>query len=142
MSEEKCTSITTKEPISDDVPPPQNDANKEISVQSDEDNKPEISRKKMKRMQKHEKWIATKGERRKREKEKVKAKVARMIEAGEKIISRKERQRLLIKQCDSLCKVTVVIDCDYADFMKEPELKKLCKQLNRYDHFVMLFFQI
>lgn len=42
------------------------------------------------------------------------------------------KQKLeLIKMNDSKCKVTIIIDCDYEIYMKDEELKKLCKQLNR-----------
>ncbi|KAI2803509.1 tRNA methyltransferase 10 [Blomia tropicalis] len=90
-----------------------------------------LSKKQMKRMLKHEKWIATKSERKKREKEKRKAKIARKKEAGELILSRKQIKSQLVPQRDSPCKVAVVIDCDYADYMNDLEIKKLCKQLNR-----------
>lgn len=101
-----------------------------------------ISKKQFKRLQKQEKWIAGKADRRKREKEKRKAKKAKLAESGEELISRKQLRCTLIKQSDSPCKVTVVIDCDYADYMNEQEVKKLCKQLNRlaisHNHFIIL----
>lgn len=98
---------------------------------SDAKSEQKISKKQLKRMQKHEMWIANKAERKKKEKEKRKAKMAKKLESGEKVISRNQLRKQMVKQSDSPCKVTIVIDCDYAEFMNEMELKKLCKQLNR-----------
>ncbi|KAH9395594.1 tRNA methyltransferase 10 [Tyrophagus putrescentiae] len=78
-----------------------------------------------------EKWNATKADRRKREKAKRKAKRAQLREAGVPVPQLKLRKDQLVRQADSPCKVALVIDCDFAEYMTEMELKKLCKQINR-----------
>lgn len=96
---------------------------------------PTISKKQLKRLAKHERWVAGKADRRKREKAKRKEKRAQVWQSGEPpephlILSRKQRREQLVRQADSPCKVAVVVDCDYGDYMNEAELKKLCKQMN------------
>lgn len=91
----------------------------------------QMSKKQLKKLAKHKKWIESKAERRKQERDKRKMKRAKLKESGMEVLSRNQIKAKLVKMCDSTCKVTIVIDCDYQSFMEEKELKKLCKQLNR-----------
>ena len=91
-----------------------------------------LSKKQQKRAKRQEYWLATKAERRKREKAQRKEKLAKRREAGETIVSRQQIRKQLVRMANSPCKVAIVIDCDYADYMTKEELKKLCKQLIRY----------
>ena len=95
------------------------------------DNGEKLTKKQMKRLQRHQHWIANKVERKKREKLKRKEKIEKLLSSGQVIVSRKQLKKDLVRLKDSKCKVSVVIDCDYADMMNSMELKKLCKQLNR-----------
>lgn len=91
---------------------------------------PKPSKREVKRLARHRQWLANKPERKRREKEKRREKIARLAAAGEKVVSRKELRAQLVPMRDSKCRVRVVIDCDYAHLMAEAEMKKLCKQLN------------
>lgn len=136
MSEDICK-IVAQEGVAvvEDVPNKieNGDINLVDSQKAEQSTTP-ISKKQLKRLAKQEKWIAGKADRRKREKEKRKKKRAQHLQSGKPLdpnfLSRKRRRDLLVKQADSPCKVTVVVDCDYADFMNPTELKKLCKQMN------------
>ena len=70
-------------------------------------------------------------EKRKQERERRKQKIAEMRQAGVDFLSRSTIRKSLIDMKNSSCKVTIVIDCDYEDFMNEFIIRKLCKQLNR-----------
>lgn len=134
MSEDICDK--PPQPVSAEVPKEaagENGKTKEENNNTDKaaEQQPKISKNALKRQAKMEKWNATKAERRKREKAKRKAKRAQLREAGVPVPQLKLRKDQLVRQADSPCKVALVIDCDFAEYMTEMELKKLCKQINR-----------
>jgi tRNA (guanine9-N1)-methyltransferase len=90
-----------------------------------------MSKKQLKRLERNKKWLESKPERKKRDKEKRKLKLEQLRASGLEIISRKAIKSKLVSMNDSKCKVSLCIDCDFEDYMNENDIKKLVKQIGR-----------
>ncbi|CAG2169048.1 unnamed protein product [Oppiella nova] len=117
-----------------------------------------MSKNQMKKLLRHKKWLETRPERRRQEKERKKLKAKKLREEGIEMKSRsalrkqwipmseskcklreegiemKSRSALRkqwIPMSESKCKVSVCIDCDFEDYMEDNDMKKLVKQIGR-----------
>ncbi|XP_054153251.1 tRNA methyltransferase 10 homolog A-like [Oppia nitens] len=101
-----------------------------IGVQIDESTTPKLSKRKMKRLIKQQKWLESRPEMRKKEKEKKKMKIKKLREEGVEI-NRVVVKKQLIPMSSSNCKVCICIDCHFEQYMDERDMKKLVKQIGR-----------
>ena len=94
------------------------------------DNLQSMSKKQMKRFLRNKKWLESRPERKRLEKEKKKMKLKKLRDEGIEV-KRSALKRQLCPMSDSKCKVKVCIDCDFSDYMNDNEMKKLVKQIGR-----------
>ncbi|CAG2109850.1 unnamed protein product [Medioppia subpectinata] len=110
-----------------------NESNETVPQSDDTNGEPkqEMSKKQMKRLQRHQKWLDSRPEKRRQEKERKKLKAKRLREEGVEVMSRTALKKQYIPMSSSKCKVSVCIDCDFEDYMEEKDMKKLVKQIGR-----------
>ena len=89
------------------------------------------SKRALKKLRKREEWLETRGERRIIERDKRKKKLEKLRESGVHVESlAKSRKRLKDQtRAGSNCKVGVIIDMSFDDYMNQKDLGKCCKQL-------------
>jgi len=93
----------------------------------DEGKTPTLSKRQMKREQKKENWLKKLPEKRQQEREKKKQRKRQLAEAG--IVSTSRKKLKCNKMCDSKCKVNVVIDCSFDEYMGEKDINRLVSQI-------------
>ncbi|WAQ96559.1 TM10A-like protein [Mya arenaria] len=87
-----------------------------------------LSKSQLKKIKKKEKWAQVKASKRKAEKERWKARKRECRERGEELgPTRKQLKHNTMAK--SNCKIPVVIDCDFDQYMAEKDIKMLVKQI-------------
>lgn len=87
-----------------------------------------LSKSQLKKLKKKEKWEQVKAQKRKAEKERYKARKRECRERGEELGPTRKQLRHN-KMSKSNCKIQVVIDCDFDDYMADKDIKMLVKQI-------------
>ncbi|XP_060593069.1 tRNA methyltransferase 10 homolog A-like [Ruditapes philippinarum] len=87
-----------------------------------------LSKSQMKKQLKKQKWEQVKSAKRKAEKQRQKARKQACRERGEDVGPTRKKLRHN-KMSKSNCRVKVVVDCDFDDYMAEKDIKMLVKQI-------------
>ena len=103
----------------------------------------QLSKRAMKKLRKRQEWLDSKPERRKKEKEKRRLKMATRKENKEYEESRTASRKSLkeVKMSGSSCLVRVVFDMQFGDLMTERDLGKCLKQITRCYRLVVIFIK-
>lgn len=96
-----------------------------------EQSQPPLSKNQIKKRLKHEKWVQTRLERRRMEKEKRKRRVAELKAQGLPVTKRLKKRVVKEKLEASSNKTRIVIDLDFSEYQTDDDIKKLLKQIHR-----------
>ncbi len=100
-----------------------------------------LSKRALKRRKKREEWLASKADRRAREKRRRKEKLAEKIKEGRHELSYHASRKKLKekKMSESRCQIGVVLDMTFDHLMHQRDLGKCCKQLLHCYRYLLLF---
>ena len=92
-----------------------------------------LSKRALKKLKKRQEWLDSKAERRQKEKEKRRLKMAarKLVPKYEETRTASRKSLKDVKMSESSCRVCVVFDMQFSDLMTERDLGKCLKQITR-----------
>ena len=132
--EEKLPEVENCKEIPSEKETSQDSEGGEVQIQS-------LSKRALKKLKKRQEWLDSKPERRKKEKEKRRLKMAARKQNQDYEETRSASRKSLkdVKMSSSSCKVCVVFDMQYGDLMTDRDLGKCLKQITRCYRYLGLY---
>lgn len=120
--ESKCTET-------ENHPTTSSDKEQDLKIEENSENGPApLSKNQLRKLKKKEKWLAIKDEKRKKERAKRKKRYADARLQGISLGPSRKALKLNAMK-NSECRIRVVVDCSFDEFMSEKDVMKLVKQL-------------